>query len=65
LVARSIAGIFTGFRHSFKAGLGDCTAEAQRPRRKEFLIKKFSDLCELGAFVVDISSQKTRNNQYL
>jgi len=51
-----------GFRHSCEAGLGDCTAEA---RSKEFLIKKFSDLCELGASVVNTSSQKTRNNQNL
>ena len=28
-------------------GLGDCTAEAWRTRRKEFLIKKYSELCEL------------------
>ena len=34
------------FRHSCEAGVGDCTAEA---RSKESLIKKFSDLCELGA----------------
>jgi hypothetical protein len=36
-----------------KTGLGDCTEEAQRTPRKEFLIKKFSDLCELGASVVN------------
>jgi hypothetical protein len=35
-------------RHSCEAGLGDYTAEARRTRSKEFLIKKFSDLCELG-----------------
>jgi hypothetical protein len=51
-----------GFRHSREAGLGDCTAEARRTRSKESLIKKFSDLCELGASVVNTSSQKTRNN---
>jgi hypothetical protein len=28
--------------------LGNCTAEALRTRSKTFLIKKFSDLCELG-----------------
>jgi len=39
-----------------EAGLGDYTAET---RSKEFLIKKFSDLCELGASVVNTSSQKT------
>jgi hypothetical protein len=39
-----------------KTGLGDCTAEARRTPRKEFLIKKFSDLCELGASVVNASS---------
>ena len=32
---------------SCEAGLGDCTAEARRTRSKEFLGKKFSDLCEL------------------
>ncbi len=59
-------------------GLGDCTAEARpstgsgrgepvEPRRtpsKELLIKKFSDLCELCASAVNISSQETRNNRY-
>ena len=30
-------------------GLGDCTAEARRARSKEFLIKKYSELCELCA----------------
>jgi hypothetical protein len=39
------------FRLPCEAGLGDCTAEAQS---KEFLIKKFSDLCELRASVVKI-----------
>jgi hypothetical protein len=33
-----------------EAGFGDCTAEA---RSKEFLIKKFSDLCELFASAVN------------
>jgi hypothetical protein len=55
---------FWGFRHSCEAGLGDCTAEARRTRSKEFLIEKFSDLCELGASVVNTSSQKTRNNLF-
>ena len=32
--------------------LGDCTAETRRTRSKTFLIKKFSDLCELCASVV-------------
>jgi hypothetical protein len=32
---------------SCEPGLGDCTAEARRTRRKEFLIKKYSKLCEL------------------
>ena len=38
------------------------------PRRRggrrvnEFLIQKFSELCELCASVVNISSQETRNN---
>jgi hypothetical protein len=43
-----------------EAGLGDYTAET---RSKEFLIKKFSDLCELGASVVNTSSQKTWDNR--
>ena len=46
-----------GFRLSCEAGLKKCTAEAPfdvaqdrlRTRSKEFLIKKFSDLCELRA----------------
>jgi hypothetical protein len=45
-----------------EVGLGDCTAKARRTRSKEFFIKKVSDLCELGASVVNTSSQKTRNN---
>jgi hypothetical protein len=32
---------------SCEPGLGDCSAEARRTRRKEFLIKKYSELCEL------------------
>jgi len=43
-------------------GLGDCTAEARRARSKEFLIKKYSELCELGVSVVNIPSQETRKN---
>jgi hypothetical protein len=50
------------FRLSCGAGLKDYTAEARRTQRKEFLIKKFSDLCELSASVVNTSSRKTRNN---
>ena len=38
--------------------LGDCTAEALRPRSREFLIKRFSELCELWASAVNTSSQK-------
>jgi hypothetical protein len=38
-----------------KQGLGHCTAEALRARSNEFLIKKYSELCELGTFVVNIS----------
>ena len=44
-------------------GLGDCTAEAQRARSKEFLIKKYSELCELCASAVNIPSQETRKIQ--
>ena len=51
------------FRHSCEAGLGNYTAEARRTRSKESLIKKFSDLCELGASVVNTSSQETRNKK--
>jgi hypothetical protein len=50
------------FRLSCEARLGDCTAEAQRTQSKKFLVKKFSDLCELCASAVNTSSQKTRNN---
>jgi hypothetical protein len=58
-----------------EAGLGNCTAdqpEADQPqflrlrrggrRGNRFLIKKFSDLCELCASAVNTSSQKIRNN---
>jgi hypothetical protein len=34
-------------------GLGDCTAEARRARSKEFLIKKYSELCDLCTTIVD------------
>ena len=34
-------------------GLGDCTAEARRARSKEFLIKKYSELCELCTTIVE------------
>ncbi len=59
-----------GLRHSCEVRLADCTAKAPfdvaqdglRTRSKELLIKNFSDLCELGASVVNTSSQKTRNN---
>jgi hypothetical protein len=51
-------------------GLGDCTAEAPfdvaqdrlGTLSKEFLIKKYSELCELGVSVVNIPSQETRQN---
>ena len=39
------------------APFGDCTAEARRARSEEFLIQKFSELCELCASVVNSSSQ--------
>ena len=44
-------------------GLGDCTAEARRSRSKEFLVKKYSELSELCASVVNIPSQETRKRQ--
>jgi hypothetical protein len=50
------------FRLSCESGLGDYTAEALRTRSKEFLIKKYSELCELCASVVNTSSQETRKN---
>ena len=34
-------------------GLGVCTAEAPRAQSKEFLIKKYSDLCELCTTMVE------------
>jgi hypothetical protein len=40
-------------RKEWAAGL--FTAEARRTQSKEFLIKKYSDLCELGVSVVKIS----------
>jgi hypothetical protein len=64
------------FRLSCEAGLKECTAdppkdrsatifkaEARRTRSKKFLIKKFADLCELHASVVNPYLQKTRNNR--
>jgi hypothetical protein len=33
---------------SCEPGIGDCTSEARRTRRKEFLIKKYSELRTLG-----------------
>jgi hypothetical protein len=50
------------FRLSCEAGLGNHTAEARRAQSEEFLIKKFSELCELRVSVVISSSQETRNN---
>ena len=50
-------------RLSCEAGLEDWTAEARRTRSKEFLMKKFSDLCELCASAVNTSSQKYREQQ--
>jgi hypothetical protein len=44
-------------------GLGNCTAEALRARSKEFLIKKFAELCELCASVVNASSQLPRKSR--
>jgi hypothetical protein len=43
--------------------LGDFTAEARRTRSKEFLMNKYSELCELCASVVSTSSQKTGKRQ--
>ncbi|MBM2802796.1 MAG: hypothetical protein HW419_689 [Deltaproteobacteria bacterium] len=40
-----------------EAGLGVCTAEARRARSKEFLINKYSELCELCVSVVNTPSQ--------
>jgi hypothetical protein len=44
--------IFEAFRLSCEADLGELTAEARRTRSKEFLIRKYSELCELCASVV-------------
>jgi len=38
-----------------EARLGDLTAETRRARSKEYLIKKFSELCELCPSVVNSS----------
>jgi hypothetical protein len=53
---------FWVFRLPCEAGLGDCTAEARRTQSKEFLIEKYSELCELCASVVNVSSQETLNS---
>ena len=50
------------FSLSRKEGLGNFTAEPQSTPSKEFLIRKFSELCELCASVVNTSSQATRYN---
>jgi hypothetical protein len=59
---RHDAGIRKGLQAFLWNRLGVCTAETLRTPSKEVLIKKSSDLCELGASVVNPSSQKTRNN---
>ncbi|MGH7817521.1 MAG: hypothetical protein ACREOR_09055 [Candidatus Binatia bacterium] len=41
----------------------ELTAETLRALSKEFLIKKYSDLSELCASVVNIPSQETRMSQ--
>ena len=53
----SAGSILRVFRLSYEARLGDCTAEAPfdcaqdrlQARSKEFLIKKYSEICELCA----------------
>jgi hypothetical protein len=40
-----------------KEKFGYLTAEALRARRKEFLIKKYSELCDLCSSVVNTLSQ--------
>jgi hypothetical protein len=37
-----------------RVGLGRLTAEAQRTQRKEFFLKKYSELCELGVSAVNM-----------
>ena len=44
--------------------LGDYTAEALRSRSKEFLIRNYSELCELCASVVNTPSQETQKSQH-
>ena len=44
--------------------LGDYTAEARRTRSKEFLIRNYSELCELCASVVNTPSQETHLSHY-
>jgi hypothetical protein len=51
-----------GVMECWSVRLGECTAEALRARSKEFLTKRFSELCELWASVVNNSSKETRNN---
>ena len=36
-----------GVTECWNAGLGDCVVEALETRSNEFLVKKFSELCEL------------------
>jgi hypothetical protein len=47
--ANETEAVLRAFSHSCEGGLGDCTAKARRTRSKEFLIKNFSNLRELGA----------------
>jgi len=50
---------FWFFRLLYEAGLGVCTAEAQRAQSKEFSIIKYSELCDLRVSVVNTSPQES------
>jgi hypothetical protein len=45
-------------------GSENCPAEALRTRRKEFLYTYYSELCELCASVVKMSSDETRKKRF-
>jgi hypothetical protein len=56
---------FTEIYEIKKKGLqdGDFSSGPRKTRIKESVVKKFSDLCELGGSLVNTSSQEIRNNQ--
>ena len=46
--------VYAWIYYEANAGFGWITAEAQRPRSKNFFIKKSSELCELRTSIGDV-----------